>query len=152
MSTAGSIAWRRCHAPVDLARIEEVEAKLGYVFPKDFRAFIGDHHGGKPDREQFWYDDPVHGRYGSCLGALLSFDLGYEGNIVDSRTWVEEERLAARVIPFARDGGGDAMCFDFRDDPENPTVVYWCHDKEPEIAIVPLAPTFTAFLEMLTES
>ena len=44
------------------------------------------------------------------------------------------------------------MCFDFRDDPENPTVVYWCHDKEPEIAIVPLAPTFTAFLEMLTES
>ena len=51
------------------------------------------------------------------------------------------------------DGGGDLIAFDFRTDPTHPTVVYIAitdaDDDGGESHIYPLAPSFTAFLEML---
>jgi hypothetical protein len=84
---------------------------------------------------------------GSCLGVLLSFDEGDPENML-----VTHEDLAPflppGVIPFADDGGGDFICFKYEQAEATPQVVYWHHGER---EVVPLADTFTGFLEMLHE-
>jgi hypothetical protein len=43
------------------------------------------------------------------------------------------------------------MCFDFREDENNPSVVYWAYDAGEPYSFRPLANSFTEFLEMLVE-
>jgi len=52
------------------------------------------------------------------------------------------------VIPFSRDGGGNLICFDYRETPDHPTVVFWDHEKcdDPPLYV---ASSFTDFLNKL---
>jgi hypothetical protein len=59
------------------------------------------------------------------------------------------------VFTIASEPGGCYFCFDFRADPDRPRVVFWDHDRADETnrdeALVPIADSFTQFLELLYE-
>lgn len=57
-----------------------------------------------------------------------------------------------RLIPFGDTGGGDLICFDYRENQKtnNPTIIYWCHDAwSHEGRISFIAKNFEEFINML---
>ena len=62
--------------------------------------------------------------------------------------------FSEKLIPFGDTGGGDFICFDYRDNPQtdNPPVVLWCHDaNDSEGRISFIANNFEEFINMLHE-
>lgn len=129
--------------------IQHVEREVGHSFPEDFRLLLRKHHGGAPDKDTFFVDYPGVGRTGTNV-SLLTLEPGLE-YVLDVLEWARGQ-LPSNVIPFGRDGGGDLICFDYREDNSHPRVVYHCQGYPPEIGLLPLADSFTSFLEMLEES
>jgi hypothetical protein len=58
----------------------------------------------------------------------------------------------SRLIPFGETGGGDFICFDYRNNwkTNNPPITYWCHDaQEPNGRTSFIANSFEEFINML---
>jgi cell wall assembly regulator SMI1 len=147
-----SLTWEDCETPVDDKRINEIERALGVKFPSSFRQVIQSCHGGTPvERREFYYQDPIIGKMTSGIGALLTLkpDDELDGILETTLNLTGAGRLPNKVIPFAEDGGGDLMCLDYREDPDHPKVVYWSHEEEEDQSIIPLADSFTEFLDGL---
>lgn len=139
--------WEGCHPPLDTDRVEAVQRALGVELPPDYRECIRLCHGGRPRQNAFWFDDPVVGRMGSCLGVLLSFTEEDNENIVETYRSLRPH-LPIRTVPFADDGGGDFMCFRYSEGIAYPTVVYWPHG---EADVITLADSFSEFIDMLND-
>lgn len=144
------LSWENCHAEESDARVSAVEAVLGVRLPEDYRECIKKYHGGTPSRSRFTFKDQKLGDMESCLGVLLSLDEDDAENLVD--TWHElAPQLPRAVVPFADDGGGDFICFDYRDvrQTTTPVVVYWHHERVQPEALTPLCNSFSEFMSML---
>jgi len=138
--------WRGCHPPIDSGRLDQAEHILGVVLPRDYKECAQCCHGGRPSKNVFAFDDPEIGRMESCIGTLLSFAEDDNENVIRTHT-----RLAAFLpegaVPVADDGGGDFVCLDYSGGP-SPTIGYWHHG---ESKLIPLASSFSEFLDMLYE-
>jgi hypothetical protein len=152
---ATDIIWENAHPPASEEMIATVERVLGVRFPEDFRSIIPTAHGGSPAPvSRFRYADPDLGHVGTSLGAVMSFDAASSDYILKRHAILAGEGIIpALVVPFGEDGGGDFMAFDFRGHAADPPVVYVSHESATEANegenVYPLAPSFTAFLEML---
>lgn len=138
------LQWSNCRSVLGEEEIRRVEEALGVRFPEDYRDCVRHCHGGRPQPNEFLFEDPDIGTMGSDLGILLSFDPDDIENIVDTYRRLSPF-LPPSIIPFADDGGGDFMCFDFRS-PGPPSVVYWHHGEED---VVHLSESFSSFLALL---
>lgn len=146
------LLWDFCQEPVDDAVVQEIARRLGIVFPPDYAAYIKQHHGGMPNKTDFDYTDPKKkAKSVSCLSQLLSFDLGRPENIVNTYRTLADDYFPKGIIPFGDSGYGDYICFDYRSNAQNPTVVLWQHEEHVEKSIVWLSNTFLEFLGMLYE-
>jgi cell wall assembly regulator SMI1 len=140
------IQWEGSGPPVSEEHVVEVEKALGVRFPDDYRRLIPQCHGASPTPVDY-----IESR-GTGPHQMLSFDPADEYYIVDTVAGLAiDNQLPDKVIPFAEDAGGDMMCFDFREDPANPKVIYWAHDSGEPDPFYFLASSFTEFIEMLVE-
>lgn len=136
--------WDDCHSPVAGEAFERAERQWGVFFPDDYRECARMCHGGRPRRNAFAFDDPEIGRMESCVGVLLSFSENDPESIFATCERLRS-LLPVGAVPIADDGGGDFVCLDYsRGTP--PSIGYWHHGAD---CLIPLAPNFTAFLEML---
>ena len=64
------------------------------------------------------------------------------------------EFFPKNIVPFARDGGGNFVCFDYRSNPKtnNPPIVYWNHEADIGKDVSFIAKNFDEFISMLKES
>lgn len=145
-----SIEWNECHDGVGETEISRVETTLGRRFPADYRAMVGACHGGFPTRSDFQYDDPDYGESESTVGEVLSYDEDYEDNILQVFEDLRPQ-LPDGIVPIAHDGGGNYVSFDYRSSADAPSVVFWLHEKPQAKSIVPLASTWSEFLDQLYE-
>jgi hypothetical protein len=53
------------------------------------------------------------------------------------------------LIPFAPDGGGNYICFDYRKCKENPPIVFWHHEVEENEGVFYLSDSFDEFIDSL---
>src|SRR5688572_18794485 len=105
------LEWRNCAPPITNERVREIESSLSVVFPNDFRDCVKICHGGTPSKHNFLVPAPL-GSFGSCLGYLLNFSKEDEDNIeAILRDMVVRP---GELVPFAEDGGGDFICFDYK--------------------------------------
>jgi len=144
------ISWRDTQSRITTDQISMVEKQIGILFPKDYTECAILHHGGRPTPQDFQFtSNDTAETLETCLGALLTFNPKSD-YILEVFESLSREHSLKKIVPFATDGGGDYMCFDYRTTKENPPVVYWEHEAyPPEKAISYLAPTFTDFLKML---
>ena len=145
------LEWDDYKDPVDYNEIKKTESAIGINFPDDFIECVKIHHGADPTPQDFDFISNFHGSLvETCLGRMLSLK-DSENTLLDSyQNLTIHNTLPVKVVPFAVDGGGDYICFDYRETKTNPSVVYWEHEAyPPEKAISYLAPTFTDFLKML---
>jgi cell wall assembly regulator SMI1 len=139
-----NMIWEDCDPPIPLARVAQVERELGVAFPNDYRECVQHCSGGCPVRGLFAFDDPDIGLTGSCVGILLSFVPNHDEGIVKTYKLLAPF-LPQGAIPISDDGGGDFVCLDYSKGGA-PTIGYWHHG---ETRLVPLAKTFSDFLNML---
>ena len=66
-------------------------------------------------------------------------------NVTSSTLLRENERM----VHMAPDGGGNYICFDYRNCKENPSIVYWDHSVEEHEGIFFLANSFEEFINSL---
>ena len=146
--------------PVDMEIIENFEASVGITFPKSYKSLISAHNNLYPRKSSFKFVDPW-GRVD--FRGIRFFGFGNVSERVEeslpSLLDPDDQELKG-VVVIGDDGGGDEICFDYRDCPgtDDPPVVFLYHDLwwadeagEWHRVIWPLAPSFDAFLEMLYE-
>jgi len=129
------------------------EDKLNVKFPISLtNLFLNSNQdGGHPHNISFVVRLPGNnGCFGSCFSGMCCF------NPANSRVELISEvtrslDLERGIIPFGITGFGDYICFDYRADPktDNPPVVYWAHEFNEGEDVIPLAPNFEEFLDML---
>lgn len=126
-------------APDEAVRAAEDELRVD--LPPDLLAVARVHQGARPVPSSFTLPDGAV----TAVAHLLHFEPSpFTSNILAASLPLEEV-LDKGVIPFAQDIGGDVLCFSFHEDYDAPPVVFWSVDTGP----VALAPTFTAFVELL---
>lgn len=148
---ADELEWVNCAPPVEEKVIHEVEEILKIKFPPDFVECAMKYHGGHPTKSHFSYNDPDLGLVGDGLGVLLSFDPDDKYNKLLDHNLTPPEFFPEELIIFGEDGGGNCICFDYRNDKEFPSVVFWVHDAFEGENIFFLANSFSEFLDLLEE-
>jgi len=139
------IRWRRTK-PIDISYIRKTEELLGIKFPEDYVQCVLENNSGIPTPKAF---DP-EGRNTAVFQRLLSHDPNSPTYIVSDYNAIRD-RLPEGVYPFAEDPFGNFICFDYRKDKENPSIVFWDHEKPDHKNIFPVCNSFTDLLNKLYE-
>lgn len=142
------LTWFNVGDAIDDIKIRSAESQLGVVLPKDYVSMIGQNSGGgNPDECEFKYQVRGKSRIGN-FGCLISLDPEVKSNVF-SVIRILEGRIPALVVPIVETGSGDFVCLDFRKG-SDASVVYFSHEIGDEDAIVPVASTFSDFVDSLT--
>jgi SMI1/KNR4 family protein SUKH-1 len=142
-----TLSWTADNDPLPDSVVAGAELILGRKLPSAYRLLAQAWPGGHPEPNEF---QVKRGRrtWTSCVGVLMSLDPRHEDNIFECiKNLAVDDQLAHGLLPIIDDGGGDLVCLDYRSEP--PAVVYWAHELGDEEAVVPICPSFDAFLELL---
>jgi hypothetical protein len=127
--------------------LEGAEMLLGIRYPGAYREIIREFSGASGDVE-FRVDRPSPG-FDVCGVGLLHSLLPWSSESVDSRlsSWLEHG-LSERIVPFGEDGGGNYVCFDYRQ-ADVPRIVYYFHELYGDDGIMDVCESFDEFLRRL---
>jgi hypothetical protein len=132
-------------------RLELVEKKIEISLPKVFVALIQNNDGGVPDKNIFSYLDVRERKFCmNCVGAFLCINPNQYGDLLS--TYLDPpEFFPEGLVAFAEDGGGNLICFDYREgkDNPNPPIVYWNHEADIGKDVSFIAKDFETFISML---
>lgn len=98
--------------------IESVEHRLQITLPEDYKQFVLKYDGGYPNH--FKVDGKVE-----IFNNLISLDEKEYDNIYEILEDLQD-RIGDQLIPFAEDGFGNLLCFDYS---ANKNIVFWDHEK-----------------------
>jgi hypothetical protein len=126
------------------------EQSEGIKLPIAYKELVKFRDGGTLERYIFSYEK--EGEIDeNCIGFFLCWQeatLG-EGETMQRGVNSPPEFFPKELIPFAPDGGGNYICFDYRNCKENPPIVFWHHEIEENEGIFHLADSFEEFLNSL---
>ena len=114
------INWILSRGCCDLSSIQRIEEKYNIQFPKEYVDTVLEFNGGRPNRKLF----DIKNRVECIFEALLNWDESRKQNMFDWMKIIESNT----IIAFGQDPFGNAICFDFSGDKENPEVVFWNHE------------------------
>ena len=145
---------------VDMEVIDAFAERMGVLLPRKYKALLSEHNGLYPAKPCFDFVNPW-GQVDCRAIAFYGYGTRYGeiGNFQPSLLDPCDAEVQG-IVAIGEDGGGDKICFDYRDCPgtDDPPVVFLYHDLwwpdeagEWHRVIWPLAPSFDAFLEMLHE-
>lgn len=128
------------------------------TLPKNYVNFIIQHDGASLYADVFDYFDTPRQSVTSNSIAFTKFEQ-IEGDTNDLLEQNEESEdppyFEKGLIPFGENGGGDFICFDYRQNPktDNPPIILWSHDVENNSQRISfIANNFEEFINMLYES
>lgn len=133
--------------PAPPSRIREVGNEIGVSFPEDYLAFIASSNGGTPVRPYFGFrgNTKVIERFLSFIPDYKHHPLGdYDVEVVWSQV---EDRLPPGAVPIAAMFAGDLLCLEEREG--TCRVALWVHDSADPRALIPVAESFQALVEIL---
>ena len=138
------IKWLDVGKKIERESISKVEKELGVNFPADYIECVLKYHGGTPDPHTFDFES----RKEAVFDRLLSYDPNQPHFILRDYEAIKN-RLPAGIVPIASDPFGNYICFDFRNKKDNPTLVFWDHEKSGDTAISPICDSFSELLSKL---
>lgn len=136
--------WREPH-PVDRQELEKLEWRWGVKLPEEYKHLASACQGMTPEPCAF---DVGGGN--DVFNSLLPIVRDDEARVcsVQEAHAALAPYLPAGIHPFANTPGGEFICFDYRDSPEQPRVVH----VSVELSITPVAESFLDFLEALYDA
>lgn len=105
--------------------IQKVEDQLKVKFPLDYIHIVREYNASTPSLNTI----DTFRQKGKAFGELLDFNLEAEENIISLYEMIKN-RIPEKVYPITMDPGGNFMCYDFREDENNPIVVRWDHEQK----------------------
>ena len=144
----------RCYEVVSDERINYVEETIGVKFPKSYRELVKRCDGGYPVKDEFdYYDEDFEEVLPGSIGGFLNLGESPYGHVL-KLFYSPPEFFPEGLIAFTDNGGGDFVCFDYRQGKDNldPPIVYWSHEADEGKDISFIAPNFDAFIKMLYRS
>ena len=145
--------------PTD-ALLQEREVAWKVQLPEDYKKFIMRKNGFRPSKNLFSLTNRsfLIERFLCVLENTKDNPLGvYDIDVVmsqlDERLFVHEDILGFELVPIVALFGGDFLCLNYIEDPENPSICIWYHEESYELdpAIEFVANNFTEFLAMLQD-
>lgn len=143
--------------PTD-ALLQEREVAWKVRLPEDYKEFVKNENGLIPSKRYFHFGDneKVIDRFLVILAISSEkpeevYDIGVVSTQLEGRIVFDEDYVGMQLIPIATLFGGDFVCLNYVEDPENPSMCIWYHEESNELepAIELVANSFTEFLEML---
>ncbi|MDV6034171.1 MAG: SMI1/KNR4 family protein [Phycisphaera sp. RhM] len=148
MENLRELAWFDPPTNVDESDIRDIESQLGIRFPEDYRHFLATSGGGSPIESDFLIAE-TRGPFNASVGVF--FDVISDEYGISSTLESLQSRKIEGLVPIAESGGGDFVCFDYRQGTP-PSLVYWHHGRRGlNDEVVFISRTFAAFLELLYE-
>lgn len=120
------VQWRSPDEPIIREDVKNVEQELNINFPLDYIECVMKNNGAHVSPEVF----EVEGKR-KVFGTLLSYDMDDDENIIEVFDDYKDT-LPAELVPFAFDPAGNLICFDYKNDKNNPVVVFWEHENAGE--------------------
>ena len=120
------IKWEFADEPVSQEVVHTVGDNLGVKFPSDYIECVAINNGANAEPRLF----DVENRE-KVFGTLLSFDENNDEFIVSVYNDYKLT-LPKEIVPIAFDPAGNLICFDYKDDKNKPTVVFWEHENAGE--------------------
>lgn len=143
--------------PTD-ALLHEREVVWRVKLSDDYKEFIKKENGLIPSKRYFHFgnNEKVIEHFLAILAisgekAEEAYDIGVVSTQLEGRIVFDEDYVGMQLIPIAALFGGDFVCLNYIEDPENPSICIWYHEESYELepAIEFLANNFTEFLAML---
>lgn len=100
--------------------IESVEHRLQITLPDDYKQVALKYDGGYANPNHFKVDGKLE-----IFNNLISLDENEDNNIYEILEDLQD-RLGDQLMPFAEDGFGNVLCFDYSADK---SIVFWNHEK-----------------------
>ena len=119
--------------------IDEFESLVHYELPKDFKEFVLQYNGGRPEHKAYDTDTTEE----RVLKTILSFNKEDISTVWETNEG-DIEGLPDKYVVFATDPFGNLICFD----KDNDNVIFWNHEDE---SVEHIANTFTEFIDKLYE-
>jgi len=140
-------------AAVDNNRIKFIEDCIGLHFPHLYLELVKQCDGFVPDASDFeFFDNYTKKRKIDCVGSFLFLNPS-EYSDFECEWRSPPEFFPEGLIAFAETGGGDLICFDYRNSKDNPDpeIVYWNHEGEVGKDVSFIAKNFEEFMSILKE-
>lgn len=142
--------------PLAETAITSLERLLGFPLPSDYTGFLRRHNGGSPKPDTVPIQDWPEGGTEDDVRMLYGCGSDPGEDTYDLRWNIEcyTGRMPAGLLPIATTSCGDQFCL-WLTGVRRGSVVLWDHEAEhrppTEANLHRVAPTFTAFLELLRE-
>lgn len=141
--------------PTD-ALLQEREVAWKVRLPDDYKNFIKRKNGFRPCKNtnrSFLIERFLCVLEDSKDNPLGIYDIDVVMSQLDERLFVHEDILGFELVPIAALFGGDFLCLNYIENPENPSICIWYHEESYELepAIEFVANNFTKFLAMLQD-
>jgi hypothetical protein len=129
----------------------KVEEMIGIRFPHSYFEMIYTRDGSTPKPNIFeYYDIDYEFNVKNCIGSFLCINPNQYGDLLS--TYLNPPEFFPKgLVAFAEDGGGNLICFDYREgkDNPNPPIVYWNHEADIGKDVSFVAKDFETFIGML---
>ncbi|WP_052517938.1 SMI1/KNR4 family protein [Archangium violaceum] len=128
--------------PAASREFEQLEHRLGIIFPEAYKEVAAQYQGMTPHPAVFNV-----GRGTNVINVLLTIieDSEWRTYSVMRAYEAVKPHIPSGIYPFASTPGGEYLCFDYRDSPEQPRVVL----VTAEMSIHPVADNFKSFMNGL---
>jgi hypothetical protein len=124
MKPMRNIRWRyyvwRERRPVEPAEIELLQASWGVRLPEEYKKLVSEYQGMSPEPSTFRVGRVVKG-FNTLLA--ITRDSESESYSVQHCDAVLRPLVPSGIHPFGDTPGGEYLCFDYRDSPEQPRIV-----------------------------
>lgn len=100
--------------------IKSVEHRLQITLPDDYKQIVLKYDGGYANPNHFKVEGKIE-----IFNNLIRLDENEDNNIYEILEDLQD-RLGDQLFPFAEDGFGNVLCFDYS---AEKSVVFWNHEK-----------------------
>lgn len=135
-----NLDWKFVNNNVSIEDIKNIESTLNIKLPKDYIECVMANNAGYPDKYSF----DMGGEKGKVFEYLLSISKDDDENMIDVYLRLKND-LPKGVIPFARDGFGNLICFKYMDS-DTYEIVFYDHEDQ---KVYFISNTFSEFLSKL---
>lgn len=151
LTSVDSIKWDDRNKPLNLDDLLML-TQIPFVLPIKFFELMQISDGGYVDYDFEYFDISCSRKIGAGIPCIYGIVEGKKDNII-YKYLNPPEFFPKNIVAFSDTGGGDMICFDYRADhtTDNPPIVYWNHESEPEESVSFIAKNFEEFLGILKE-
>lgn len=148
-----NVQWLDAGTIINRETISDWENKVGIKLPQIYVQLVQNHDRGTPIKRDFkYFDNAFQEIWGSGIGVFISFKPENKSNMLH---YFQDppEFFPEGLIAFSDTGGGDFICFDYRDGKSNPDpeIVLWRHGADVGKDVSFVAKNFEEFMSILEE-